>query len=95
MLSKDIKRWGEKEIDWKKQPAQDDEHPLGLPDNSEEHPTFVYASSLQFFQKPYAKKRHSIRRERKHFALFCVHWSLVNEAFTIPAAFSASLAMNY
>lgn len=90
-----IERWRETERGWNKQPAQDGEHPLGLPDNSEEHPSFVCASSLQFFQKPYAKKRHSIPRERTHFALLCVQWSPVNEAFTIPAAFSASLAMNF
>lgn len=90
-----IKRQGEKERDWNKQPEQDDEHPLGLPDNSEEHPSFVHVSSLQFFQKPYARQRHNIPRDRTHFALLCVQWSLVNEAFTIPAAFSASLAMNF
>lgn len=40
---------------WRKQPAQDEERPLGLPENSEEHPSFDdYGSCLLLTVSPKA-----------------------------------------
>lgn len=40
---------------WQKQPAQNEEHPLGLPDNSEERPSFdAYGRYLHFASSPKA-----------------------------------------
>lgn len=52
MLEKD--REGRREC-WRKQPAQDEERPLGLPDHSEEHPSFdAYGRCLLFTISPKA-----------------------------------------
>lgn len=94
MLEKDRERRREC---WRKQPAQDEECLLGLPDNSQEHPSFdAYGRCLFFsFSKGHIAGRgiNNIPRARTHFALFCVQRSLIKKAFPIPAAFSASPAM--
>lgn len=51
-LEKDGER---KRVHWRKQPAQDGERPLRLPDNSEEHPSFdAYGRCLLFTVSPKA-----------------------------------------
>lgn len=52
MLEKDGERRREC---WRKQPAQDEERPLGLTDNSQEHLSFdAYGSCLLFTVSPKA-----------------------------------------
>lgn len=66
-----IKRLGEKERNWNKQPAQDDEHPLGLPDNSEEHPSFnVYP--LYNFSRSHMPDRGMTSPETEHTLRYSV-----------------------